>query len=91
MEQLPHVDDLPQQSEAISIPIAGAEAKAEADADHDSGSSSSSSQQGLQHPVWLALDEVMDPVGASDVFSACFGALLEVVLGLEVLLGGVLD
>jgi hypothetical protein len=58
MEQLPDVADLPRQSEPISIPIAGT------DIEQDSSSSSSS----IQHPVWLALDEVMDPVSFTCMF-----------------------
>lgn len=65
MEQLPHVDDLPQQQ-------AGAGTVNE----QEPGSSGSgSSARGLQHPVWLALDEVMDPVSSCHLGLGPFGLL----------------
>lgn len=57
MEQLPHVNDLPEQQ-------AGAAGAADAQEPDGSSSGSGSSARCLQHPVWLALDEVMDPVSS---------------------------
>lgn len=56
MEQLPHVDDLPQQQAGAGV--------ADEQEPGSSGSGSASSARRLLHPVWLALDEVMDPVGS---------------------------
>ena len=67
MEQLTHVDDLPRAVEPITIPLAGATEHSDEAGASSSSSSSDSSTGGscIQHPVWLALDEVMDPVSGT--------------------------
>jgi hypothetical protein len=57
MDQIPHVDDLPKPIPAPQPAAADDSGEAAGE-----GSSSSSGQAVLQHPVWLALDEVVDPV-----------------------------
>lgn len=59
MDQLPHVDDLQRPTSSMQP---AADEDSSAAAGEASSSSSSSGQAVLQHPVWLALDEVVDPV-----------------------------
>lgn len=56
MDQLPHVDDLQRPAPAPQP------AAADGSDDAAERASSSSGRAVLQHPVWLALDEVVDPV-----------------------------